>query len=116
MARGNNNKKEESKAASNFKEFDITASHNNDFKGRVYQEKHEAKSGKGCYYGLTLTVNGVSIRGCKLWVPADENKDCSIMFPTFKDKNDKDVSYISFFEKDDAADVTEAANKIAELV
>lgn len=115
MARSN--KTSEKAKENNYKEYDITAANANDFKGRVYTEAKAHEKGKT--YGITITINGISIRGCKLWVPKDENKDCSILFPTFekeKDGKKEYTSYITFFEEKDRADVTELANKLAELV
>ena len=111
MARGN--KKEESKAT-NYKEFNITGAHQNDFTGRVYLDGTE--SDKGTRYGLGITVNGITIVGSKLWVPKDGNKDCSIMWPQYVDKDGNYHDYIKVFNKDDNSDITELANKLAELL
>lgn len=112
MARGT--KKEETKATANYKEFDLTGSNQNDFKGRLYLDGTE--SYKGTRYGLGITLNGITIKGVKLWVPKDENKDCSIMWPEYKNKDGKYQSYIIILEEKDRKDVTEIANKLAELI
>lgn len=112
MARGT--KKEETKAT-NYKEYDITGSNaSNDFKGRLYLDGFE--SDKGTRYGLGITLNGITIKGAKLWVPKDENKDCSIMWPEYKDKDGKYQPYILILGENDRKDVTEIANKLAELI
>lgn len=112
MARGSKSEKKEVKKELNYKEFDITGEHNNDFKGRVYVDGKEAKSGKGTSYGITITINGVGIKGAKLWVPDDEEKDVCFLWPSYKDKDDKNQSFIAFYDKDDISDVKEAAAKI----
>lgn len=112
MARGT--KKEETKATVNYKEYDLTGSNQNDFKGRLYLDG--TASGKGTRYGLGVTINGITIKGAKLWVPNDENKDCSIMWPEYKDKDGKYQPYIIILEEKDRKDVTEIANKLAELI
>lgn len=113
MARGK--KTEESKATVNYKEFDLTGSNNsNDFKGRLYLDG--SRSEKGTRYGLGITINGITIKGAKLWVPEDENKDCSIMGPEYKDKDGKYHPYIIILDEKDRKDLTEIANKLAELI
>lgn len=111
MARGN--KSTESKAT-NYKEFDITGSNQNDFKGRLYTDG--SVSDKGTRYGIGITINGITIKGAKLWVPNDTNKDCSIMWPEYKDKAGKYNAYILILDEKDKADITELANKLAELL
>ena len=107
-------RKTENKAADNFKEFNITATNKNDFRGRIYKD---AKAyDKGTSYGVSITINGVTIKGVKLWVPKEENKDCSFMWPSYKGSDGKYNDYIAFFEDSDKADVTELANKLAEMI
>ena len=110
MARGN--KANEEKAT--FKEYDITGANQNDFKGRLYLEAHESE--KGARYGLGLTMNGITIKGCKLWVPKDDKKDCSVMFPEYQDKEGKYNPYILILEEKDRKDLTDLANKLAEML
>lgn len=111
MARGN--KSTESKAT-NYKDFDITCSNQNDFKGRLYTDG--SASDKGTRYGIGITINGITIKGAKLWVPKDENKDCSIMWPEYKDKAGNYNAFILILDEKDKADITELANKLAELL
>ena len=113
MARGT--KKEETKATANYREFDLTGSNaSNDFKGRLYLDG--SGSEKGTRYGLGITLNGITIKGAKLWVPKDEDKDCSIMWPEYKDKDGKYQPYILILGENDRKDITEIANKLAELI
>lgn len=112
MARGK--KTEESKATVNYKEYDLTGSNQNDFKGRLYLDG--AASEKGTRYGLGITINGITIKGAKLWVPKDEEKDCSIMWPEYKDKDGKYQPYIIILDEKNRKDLTEIANKLAELI
>lgn len=116
MARGNktNEVKSVKDNPINYKEFNITGTHQNDFTGRLYLDG--TASDKGTRYGIGLTVNGITIVGAKLWVPKDTNKDCSIMWPQYVDKNGDYHDYIKVFNKDDIADIIELANKLAELL
>lgn len=111
MARGI---KKEEKKEKNYKEFNITGPNLNDFKGRVYLE--EKKSDKGSRYGLSITVNGMTIKGASLWIPVDESKECAILWPSYKGSDGEYNSYIIFFDEKDRADVTEIANLLGELV
>lgn len=112
MARGK--AKEKTKATNNYKEYDITGAHQNDFTGRLYLDGTE--SDKGTWYGLGITINSITIKGAKLWVPKDGNKDCSIMWPGYKDKDGKYNPYILVLGEDDRSDLTDLANKLAELI
>lgn len=109
MARGASKKE----APKDYKEFDITAEHQNNFTGRIYSGK---QYDKGCKYGLSITINGIDIKGVSLWVPDDKEKNASFMWPSYKNKDGDYVSYIGIFNKDDAADAISAANKLADLV
>ena len=111
MAR-NQSKKEETKQE--FKEFDITAAHQNTFEGRLYLEPH--CTAKGRWHRVSLTINGISIRGVKLWVPNDDNKDITFLFPSYETKDGKSESYIVFFNKDDRDDMLETAAKLEEML
>lgn len=108
MARG---KKTEEKKA-DFVAFDLTAKHNNNLEGRVYKEPHIVE-GKGSWHGMTITVNGVTIKGCKLWVPIDEKKAVCILWPSYKSKEGKNESFIAFFNEDDRTDIAELCEKLA---
>lgn len=98
----------------NYIEFDFTATNKNDFKGRLYKDAKAYDS--GIAYGLSITINGVTIKGAKLWSPNASDKDASIMWPSYKGKDGKYYDYIAFFEAGDKSDVTEAANKIAKML
>lgn len=98
----------------NYKEFDIMASNKNNFTGRVYTERKDFE--KGAAYGVSITINDVTIKGVKLWVPKDEDKDCSFMWPSYKDSKGNYNNYVDFFNQEIAADVTEVANKLAEML
>lgn len=113
MARGNSKAANETKET-NYIEFDFMATHKNDFKGRIYKDAKAYDA--GIAYGISITINGVTIKGGKLWVPKSEEKDASFMWPSYKGKDGKYYDYIAFFEDSDKSDVTEAANKIASMI
>ena len=109
MARANNKASE-----TNYIEFDFTATNKNDFKGRIYKD---AKAyDKGTAYGVSITINGVTIKGAKLWMPSASDKEPNFMWPSYKANDGKYYDYIAFFEDGDRCDVAEAAKKLGELV
>lgn len=109
MARG---KKTETTEV-NYIEIDVKGAHDNNFEGRVYKEPHVV-NGKGSWHGVSLTVNGVTIKGVKLWIPVDEKKAVCFLWPSYEDKDKNRESYIAFFDKDDREDVSNLAEKLAE--
>lgn len=98
----------------NYIDFDFTATNKNDFKGRLYTDGKSYDTGAA--YGLSITINGVTIKGAKLWVPLASDKGASFMWPSYKNKDGKYSDYIAFFEDGDKADVSEAAKNIAKLL
>lgn len=116
MARANTKAANETKETkeTNYIEFDFTGKNKNDFKGRVYTDGKSYDT--GIAYGISITINGVTIKGGKLWVPDNKEKDASFMWPSYKGKDGKYYDYIAFFEAPDKADVTEAANTIANMI
>lgn len=113
MARTNNKEAKKSETK-NYKVFNLTGAHGNDFSGRIYLEP--ITSNKGSRYGLSITINGITIKGAKLWIPDDENKACSILWPSYKDKDGEYQSYIIFFEADDREDIRDLVDIISDLV
>ena len=115
MARANTaTKKEEKKDEKNYVEFDVTAPNGNIFEGRVYKEAHIGD--KGAWHAISITVNGITIKGAKLWIPSDESKARSILWPSYKDKDGKFQPFIMIFKKEDADDLDAAISKMAELL
>ena len=110
MARNNTKAANET----NYTKFDFTGTNKNDFKGRLYTDGKSYDTGVA--YGISITINGVTIKGAKLWVPDNKEKDASFMWPSYKGKDDEYYDYIAFFEAGDRSDVTEAANKIANMI
>lgn len=111
MARNQSKKEETNKE---FKEFDITAAHQNTFEGRLYLEPHSTE--KGRWHRVSLTVNGISIRGVTLWVPNDDDKDITFLFPSYTTKDGKSESYIVFFNKEGRDDMLETAAKLDSML
>lgn len=110
MARGS--KKEEKKEA--FKTFNIMGSNKNNFEGRVYLEPKTTD--KGARFALSITINDVTIKCASLWVPADDDKDCSIMFPSFKGHDGTYVDFVILYDDKIRKDSIEVANKIGDMV
>ena len=105
MGRKNNTKKE-----SNFKEFSFEFGANV-ANGRVYLELR--KSDKADIYGLSLTINGLVIRGCKLVV---SDKSNFISFPQYKTKDGDYESLVFMVEKEDLEFLKGLANTIYNLI
>ena len=109
MARG---KKTEEKKELDYIEYDINGANGNDMEGRVYKEPHIVE-GKGSWHGMSFTFNGLSVKGCKLWIPVDEKKAVCILWPSYEDKEKKKQSYIAFFKKEDREDVANLCEHLA---
>ena len=107
MARGTAKKTEEK----NYIEFSLSATNHNDFEGRVYKEAHVGD--KGAWHALSITINGVTIKGSKLWIPSDESKSVAVLWPRYKDKDGKNQSFVALFKKEDSDDLQEVINNLA---
>lgn len=105
MGRKNNTKKE-----SNFKEFSFESGANV-ANGRVYLEVR--KTDKADIYGLSLTINGLVIRGCKLVVTDKSN---FISFPQYKTNDGDYESLVFMVEKEDLEFLKGLANTISNLI
>ena len=105
MGRKTNSKKE-----SNFKEFSFESGANV-ANGRVYLELR--KGDKADIYGLSLTINGLVIRGCKLVIT---NKSTFISFPQYKTTSGDYESFVFMVEKEDLEFLKGLANKISNLI
>ena len=106
MGRKNTSKKE----ISNFKEFNFESGANVS-NGRVYLEPK--KSDKADIYGLSLTINGLVIRGCKLVVTDKSN---FISFPQYKTKDGDYESLVFMVEKEDLEFLKGLANEIENII
>ena len=106
MGRKTNSKKE-----SNFKEFSFESGANV-ANGRIYPESYK-DTGKAEIYGLSLTINGLVIRGCKLVVTDKSN---FISFPQYKTKDGDYESLVFMVEKEDIEFLKGLANEIANLI
>lgn len=109
MARG---KKKDDQKVENFIAFEVTGKHDNNFEGRIYKEPHTVE-GKGSWHGVSITINGLTVKGVKLWIPVDEAKAVCFLWPSYKSKDGKNESYIAFFNEDDREDVAALADKLA---
>lgn len=105
MGRKNTTKKE-----SNFKEFSFESGANV-ANGRVYLDG--SKRGKAYIYGLSLTINGLVIRGCKLVV---SDKSNFISFPQYKTNDGDYESLVFMVEKEDLEFLKGLANTIYNLI
>lgn len=105
MGRKNTSKKE-----SNFKEFSFELGVNV-ANGRVYLDIR--KGDKADIYGLSLTINGLVIRGCKLVVT---DKSTFISFPQYKTKDGDYESLVFMAEKEDIEFLKGLANEISKLI
>ena len=106
MGRKNTSKKE----TINFKEFSFESGANV-ANGRVYLEMRQ--SDKADIYGLSLTINGLVIRGCKLVITDKSN---FISFPQYKTKEGDYESLVFMVEKEDLEFLKGLANEIATLI
>ena len=106
MGRKTNSKKE-----SNFKEFNFESGANV-ANGRVYPDSYK-DTGKAEIYGLSLTINGLVIRGCKLVVTDKSN---FISFPQYKTKDGDYESFVFMVEKEDLEFLKGLANEISNLI
>lgn len=105
MGRKNTSKKE-----SNFKEFSFESGANV-ANGRVYLENRGGN--KSDIYGLSLTINGLVIRGCKLVIT---DKSTFISFPQYKTKDGDYESLVFMVEKEDIEFLKGLANEISNLI
>ena len=106
MGRKNTTKKE----TVNFKEFSFKSGANV-ANGRVYLELR--KGDKADIYGLSLTINGLVIRGCKLVIT---DKSTFISFPQYKTKDGDYESLVFMVEKEDLEFLKGLANEISNLI
>ena len=106
MGRKNTPKKE-----SNFKEFSFEMGANV-ANGRIYPDSYK-DTGKAEIYGLSLTINGLVIRGCKLVVTDKSN---FISFPQYKTKDGDYESLVFMVEKEDIEFLKGLANEIYNLI
>lgn len=107
MGRKNTSTKE----TNNFKEFSFESGANV-ANGRIYTDSYK-DTGKSEIYGLSLTINGLVIRGCKLVVTDKSN---FISFPQYKSKNGDYESLVFMVEKEDIEFLKGLANEIANLI
>lgn len=99
MPKKTTTKKEETR-----NEFKFEASNGNVFEGIRYGEKE----GKNCTItGLSLTINGLAIRGCSL---VESKKGNFISFPQYQDKDGEYHSFVYFYKKEDMEDLKEFVN------
>ena len=95
----------------NYNEYNMTGENGNDIEARVYKEPHSGD--KGAWHGISITINGVTIKGAKLWIPLDEKKDMAILWPSYKDKDGKNQPYIALFDEKDRKDLDAFIGKAA---
>lgn len=103
-------KKSNTKPENNYKEFNFEAK-NNFFSGRIYTEG--TKSEKATRFGLSLTINGLAIIGCKLFVT--ENKTFVAM-PTYKTSGGEYKNLCFFTDKEDLKDLDNLASHLKSLL
>ena len=79
--------------------------------GRVYLESR--KSDKADIYGLSLTINGLVIRGCRFVVTDKSN---FISFPQYKSKDGNYESLVFMTEKEDIEFLKGLTTEISNLI
>lgn len=100
MAKGTKTKNSE------FKEFEFEGDNGNTFTGRIYPK------GDKSFYGLSLTVNGLAITGCKL---VEGKNGLFISWPQYKTKDGyKNICYL--YQKEDLADLQSLVNTLETLI
>ena len=113
MARANKTNGAAKEAEKDYIEFNITgAANRNDFEGRLYKEAYIGD--KGAWHALSITINGITIKGSKLWIPKDDKKDKAILWPSYQDKDGKSHPFIAIFGKEDNEDIQNLAASLAE--
>lgn len=95
----------------NFKEFELKKG-GNLASGRVYSGTKNDKTGS-VMYPLSLTINGLVIKGCKL---VDSEKSTFISMPQYQTKDGKYENICFFVEREDIDFMKELAQKVLSLV
>lgn len=105
-----NNSKGKEKDA--FIEFDYSRGVNA-ANGRIYLD-NEKSTDTYSIVPISLTLNGLVIKGCRVYIPRGNDKGPGIMFPAFKNKDGEYIPYMYMYEKDDIAFLKELAQRIAD--
>ena len=106
-----NNSKGKEKDA--FIEFDYSSGANA-ANGRIYLDNEKSED-KYSIVPISLTLNGLVIKGCRVYIPrGNDDKGPGIMFPAFKKKDGEYIPYMYMYEKDDIAFLKELAKHIAD--
>lgn len=92
-----------------FVEFNYS-SEVNDASGRVWLPARETDA--SCIYGLSLTLNGLTIKNCSLFFSKNNAYDPFIKFPEYVKKDGSKASIIFFTEKDDLQFMSDLAKDI----
>lgn len=107
---GRNTTKEAKKPE--FVEFNLTAGANT-ASGRAFIESAETTENGARRVPLSLTINGLAIRGAK-WIKS--TKATFISLPQYKKKDGSYESLIYFYEEEDVKFLKDLADEIATLI
>lgn len=106
-----NNSKGKEKDA--FIEFDYSSGANAAH-GRIYLDNETSKDAYSIV-PISLTLNGLAIKGCRVYIPREnDDKGPGIMFPAYKKNNGEFIPYMYMYENDDIAFLKELAKRIAD--
>ena len=96
-----------------FIEFDYSSGANAAH-GRIYLDK-ENSTDIYSIVPISLTLNGLAIKGCRVYIPrGNDDKGPGIMFPAYKKNDGEYIPYMHMYEKDDIEFLKELAKNIAD--
>lgn len=95
----------------NYKEFAFDSGANTAL-GRIYTDSVK-KTDKSDSYGLSLTINGLVIVGCRLVLTA---KNEFISFPSYKASNGEFKSLVYMVEEEDIKFLKDLAAEIVKII
>lgn len=95
-----------------FIEFDYSSGANT-ANGRIYLE-NEKSTDTYSMVPIGLSLNGLAIKGCRVYIPRNDEKGPGIMFPAFRNKDGEYIPYMYMYEKDDIKFLKELAQHIAD--
>lgn len=95
----------------NYKEFAFDSGANT-ASGRIYTDNVK-KTDKSQSYGLSLTINGLVIVGCKLVMTANSN---FISLPSYKASNGEFKSLVYMVEEEDVKFLKDLAAEIVKVI
>lgn len=113
MGRNANTNKDNSKGKEKdaFIEFDYSSGANSS-NGRIYLDNAKSTDNYAIV-PISLALNGLVIKGCRVYIPRNnDDKEPSIMFPAFKNKDGEYIPYMYMYEKEDIAFLKELAQCI----